>query len=283
MSGLKNLNKNRSIIVVGKNREEKLKKAYSFVSEDAILQYANEYDLEDNFSISSESGIIIEEVDYKPNVDLVKKTMLEYRGQVVLLSSNQKDVPKSLFNLCILKRATKNNIDEHLEKVAPNSDDRDSYDVDIFPMVRNYLMNSDRERIATILKINKTPDVQLLTWLAPNIHPNKISFVDFVVKRKWDSDYFYEMLAYSHDGKIHRKMEMPKRGSYSKVPRLLRKIGLKPQDVYLFNSLKEDEELRNFMKTKLTHEECRLLKLGEKRRRKKYDPVVQPPSLSRWL
>ena len=78
MSGLKNLNKNRSIIVVGKNREEKLKKAYSFVSEDAILQYANEYDLEDNFSISSESGIIIEEVDYKPNVDLVKKTMLEY-------------------------------------------------------------------------------------------------------------------------------------------------------------------------------------------------------------
>ena len=78
-------------------------------------------------------------------------------------------------------------------------------------------------------------------------------------------------------------MEMPKRGSYSKVPRLLRKIGLKPQDVYLFNSLKEDEEVRTFMKTQLTHEECRLLKLGEKRRRRKYDPVVQPPSLSRWL
>ena len=258
-------------------------KAYSFVSEDALLKYANEYDIEDNFSISSESGIIIEEVDYKPNVDLIKRTILEYRGQVVLLSSNQKDVSKSLFNLCILKRATKNNLEEHIEQIAPNSDDRDSYDVDIFPMVRSYLMNSDRERIATILKINKTPDVQLLTWLAPNIHPNKISFVDFVVKRKWDSDYFYEMLAYSHDGKIHRKMEMPKRGSYSKVPRLLRKIGLKPQDVYLFNSLKEDEELRNFMKTKLTHEECRLLKLGEKRRRRKYDPVVQPPSLSRWL
>ena len=281
--GLKNLNKDRSIIVVGKNREEKLKKAYTFVSEDAILVYANEYDIEDNYSISPDVGIIIEEVDYKANVDLIKRTMLEYTGQVVLLSSNQKSVSKTLFNLCILKRATKNNIDEYLEEIAPNSEDRDSYDVDIFPMVRNYLMNSDRERIATILKINKTPDVQLLTWLAPNIHPNKISFVDFVVKRKWDSDYFYEMLAYSHDGKIHRKMEMPKRGSYSKVPRLLRKIGLKPQDVYLFHSLKEDEELKTHMKTKLTHEECRLLKLGEKRRRKKYDPVVQPPSLSRWL
>lgn len=283
MSGLKSLNKDRTIIIVGRNREEKLKKALAFVSEDAILRYANEYDIEDNFSISSDSGVIIEEVDYKPNVDLIKKTMLEYRGQVVLLSSNQKSVPKSLFNLCILKRATKNNIDEYLEEIAPNSDDRDSYTVDIFPMIRNYLMNSNRERIATILKINKTPDVQLLTWLAPNIHPNKISFVDFVVKRKWDSDYFYEMLAYSHDGKIHRKMEMPKRGSYSKVPRLLRKIGLKPQDVYLFNSLKEDEELSTYMKTKLTHEECRLLKLGEKRRRRRYDPVVQPPSLSRWL
>ena len=202
MSGLKSLNKDRSIIIVGKNREEKIKRAYTFVSEDAILRYANEYDIEDNFSVSSDSGIIIEEVDYKPNVDLIKRTILEYRGQVVLLSSNQKSVPKSLFNLCILKRATKNSIDEYLEAIAPNSEDRDSYDVDIFPMVRNYLINSDRERIATILKINKTPDVQLLTWLAPNIHPNKISFVDFVVKRKWDSDYFYEMLAYSHDGKI---------------------------------------------------------------------------------
>ena len=59
MSGLKSLNNNRSIIIVGKNREEKLKKAVSFVSEDAILKYANEYDIEDNFSIPENIGIII--------------------------------------------------------------------------------------------------------------------------------------------------------------------------------------------------------------------------------
>ena len=59
--GLKSLNKDRSIIIVGKNREEKLKRAYTFVSEDAILMYANEYDIEDNYSISPDTGIIIEE------------------------------------------------------------------------------------------------------------------------------------------------------------------------------------------------------------------------------
>ena len=74
MSGLKNLNsKKRSIIIVGKNREEKIKKAYTFVSSEAIVKYANEYDIEDNFSIPSDTGIIIEEVEYKPNIDLIKK------------------------------------------------------------------------------------------------------------------------------------------------------------------------------------------------------------------
>ena len=283
MSGLKSLNNNRSIIIVGKNREEKLKKAVSFVSEDAILKYANEYDIEDNFSIPENIGIIIEEADYKPNVDLIKKTMLQYSGQVVLLSSNQKSVPKTLYNLCILKRATKNTIDEYLSEIAPNSDDRDSYEVDIFPMVRNYLINSNRERIATILKINKTPDVQLLSWLAPNLHPNKISFVDMSVKRKWSSDYFYEMLAYSHDGKIHRKMQMPRRGSYSKVPKLMRRLGLKEEDVYLFKNLIQDEDLKKSFKNKLNNENCRLLNLGEKTRRKRYAKIEIPTTLDRWF
>ena len=283
MSGLMNVNKNRTIIIVGKEREEKLKKAHAFVSDSPIIQYANEYNIEDNYSIPIDIGIIIEEVDYKPNIDLIKKTILQYKGQVVLLSSNQKSVPKSLFNMCSLKRALKNNTEDYIKNIAPHSDDRINYELDIFPMMRNYLINSNREEVATLLKLNKTPDIQLISWIAPNLHPNRIAFVDFVVKRKWSSNYFYELLAFSHDGKIHRKMKTPKRGSYLKTPRIMRKLGLKERDMYLFNNLKQNVELKNSFKNKLSHEECRLLHLGEKKRRRKLEPIVIQPELKRWL
>ena len=280
---LTKVNKNRTIIVVGKEREQKIEKALSFVSDNPIICYANEYDLEDNYSVPLDVGIIIEEVDYKPKTDLIRRTILEYGGQVVLLSSNQKDVPKSLFNLCKLKRASKKTMDEYIEEIAPRSGDRDTYELDIFPLTRQYLINSDRDKVAQLLKLNRPPDIQMLSWLAPNIHPNKISFVDMSVKRKWNSDYFYEILAYSHDGKIYRKMQMPRRGSYSKVPRLMRRLGLKEEDVYLFKNLIQDEELKKSFKNKLNNENCRLLNLGEKTRRKRYAKIEVPTTLDRWF
>jgi len=280
---LKNVNNNRTIIVVGREREEKMKKAMTFVSDAPLVCYANEYEIEDNFSVPIDMGIIIEEVDYKPKTDLIRKTILEYGGQVVLLSSNQKDVPKSLFNMCKLKRATKKSVDEYLSEIAPNSGDRDSYALDIFPLTRQYLINNDRDKVAQLLKLNRPPDIQMLSWLAPNIHPNAISFVDMHVKRKWSSDYFYELLAYSHDGNIHRKMQMPRRGAYSKVPKLMRRLGLKEEDVWLFNDIIKDEEVKRVFKNKLNNEHCRLLKLGEKSRRKRYEKVAVETTLDRWF
>ena len=94
---LMKMNKDRTILIVGRDRQEKMDKAMSFVSDNPLICYANEYDITDNFSIPPERGIIIEEVDYKPNSDLIKKTINEYYGQVVLLSSNQKDVPKPIW------------------------------------------------------------------------------------------------------------------------------------------------------------------------------------------
>ena len=114
MSLMKTMNQNRAIIVVGKTDTEKMKKAMSFVSDDPIIQYANEFNIEDNYSIPPERGIIIDEVHYKANVELIRKTILEYRGQVVLLSDNQKDVPKKLMSLCKLKRATKKTLAEEI-------------------------------------------------------------------------------------------------------------------------------------------------------------------------
>ena len=278
-----NVNNDRTIIVIGKDRDAKMTKAMTFVSDSPLILYANEYNIEDNYSIPEEIGIIIEEVDFKPKTDLIKRTMLEYRGQVVLLSSNKKSVPKPIFNLCQVKTAYTKVVDKHIEEIAPNSDDRDAYEQDIFPLVRSYLLSSNRDKVAQVLKLNRPPDVQLMTWLSSNVHPNKLTFVDLNVKRRWSSDYFYELLAYSHDGKVHRKMEMPKRGSYSKIPRLLRRLGLKPRDAYLFKNLIEDDNVKKNFKSKCNNEECRLLGLGEKRRLKRYARKPVNMTLDRWF
>ncbi len=107
MSLINMKNQNRTVIIVGKDGTDKLEKARKLVSEDPIIMYANEYDIEDNHSIPADRGIIIRECNYKPNVEAIRKTILEYKGQVVLTSINQKDVPKKLFGMCKLKQSNK--------------------------------------------------------------------------------------------------------------------------------------------------------------------------------
>ena len=283
MSLMKTMNQNRAIIVVGKTDTEKMKKAMSFVSDDPIIQYANEFNIEDNYSIPPERGIIIDEVHYKANVELIRKTILEYRGQVVLMSDNQKDVPKKLMSLCKLKRATKKTMAEEIKEIAPRSDEPVNYDIDMFPMIKEYLRNPDREEVRDMLMISKPPDIQILSWIAPNVHPNKLSFIDFYVKRRWSNDYFYEMLAYSHNGRMQRKMVMPQRKAYSTLPKICYKLKLRRADAHLLRDLLKDESFREYAKSVLDNTECRMLKLGEKKRKKRYAPIAPQETLEAWL
>tara|TARA_R110002020_G_scaffold125802_1_gene283228 strand:+ start:2879 stop:3739 length:861 start_codon:yes stop_codon:yes gene_type:complete len=280
---IKEHNEYKPIIIVGQAVTEKLNKALTFVSNNPIIKYGNEYDITDNYSIPIEVGIIIREVNYKPNTDLIRKTILEYKGQVVLLSDNQKDVPKSIFNLCKLKRATKKIHVEYLKEIAPRASPPKKYDIDIYPMVGEYLKNADRNEIAEMLKDNKPSDTQFLSWLTPNMHPNKLAYIDFAVKRKLSNDYFYEMLAYVHDGRMYRKLVMPTRNSYSVVPKICRKLKLKKSDAYLLKSLLQDKEFLEYAKTKLDNTECKILGIGNKTRKKRYAPIQPKPSLGAWL
>ena len=132
------------------------------------------------------------------------------------------------------------------------------------------------------MNISKPPDVQLLSWLAPNLHPNKLSFVDFHVGRKWSTEYFYDLLAYAHDGRMNRKMQMPKRRAYSQIPKICRKLKLKPSEVHLLKDLLKDEAFKEYAKSKLDNAECRILKLGEKKRKKKTDVIIPQSSLEQW-
>jgi len=280
---IKEHNEYKPIIIVGQAVTEKLEKALTFVSDNPIIKYANEYDITDNYSIPIETGIIIREANYKPNTDLVRKTILEYKGQVVLLSDNQKDVPKSIYNLCKLKRATKKTYADYLKEIAPRATAPKKYDIDIYPMVGEYLKNADREEISKMLKNNKPSDTQFLSWLTPNLHPNKLAYIDFAVKRKLSNDYFYEMLAYVHDGRMYRKLVMPTRNSYSVVPKICRKLKLKKSDAHLLKSLLQDEEFLEYAKTKLDNTECKVLGIGNKKRKKRYAPIKPKQSLGAWL
>jgi len=280
---IKEHNEYKPIIIVGQAVTEKLEKALTFVSDNPIIKYANEYDITDNYSIPIETGIIIREANYKPNTDLVRKTILEYKGQVVLLSDNQKDVPKSIYNLCKLKRATKKTYADYLKEIAPRATAPKKYDIDIYPMVGEYLKNADREEISKMLKNNKPSDTQFLSWLTPNLHPNKLAYIDFAVKRKLSNDYFYEMLAYVHDGRMYRKLVMPTRNSYSVVPKICRKLKLKKSDAHLLKSLLQDGEFLEYAKTKLDNTECKVLGIGNRKRKKRYAPIKPKQSLGAWL
>ncbi len=283
MSLLTMNNKNRAIIIVGKEGTDKITKAKEYTSDTPIIVYANEYDIEDNLSIPADVGIIIRECNYKPNIDLIRKTILQYRGQTVLCSMNQKDVPKKLYNLCKLKRATKKSLRDEINEIAPRSVEPQNYEVDIFTMVGDYLRNSNRDVIADMLKISEPADIQFISWLAPNIHPNKLMFIDAKVKRKWNKTYFYEMLAYAHDGRMYRKMTPPQRKEYSRLPRILRRLKMRPSQVYLFKDLLKSPDFQDYCKNTLSVTELRVLKLRKNRTSKTKTPVTPSTSLMRWL
>jgi len=264
-----NIELNKPILIVGKPGTGKTTKAHEILDDDFIVRYANEYDLEDNFSIPLNVGILIEEVHHKPNIDLIVDTLLQFKGKIVLTSLNQKDVPKRIFNLCKLKRAgTANHLLKTRRSLAPNADDPANYDMNIFELLKDYLRNSDRESVLTKLKMNKPYDEQLLSWLAMNIHPNKIAYIDSKVKRKWSQDYFYELLAYAFNGNS-RGIDIPSKRTYSKVPSICRRIGLKSNESYILEQLLEDEDFTEYVKKRVNNTERRVLNLSEKKRTKK--------------
>jgi hypothetical protein len=91
------------------------------------------------------------------------------------------------------------------------------------------------------------------------------------------------LLAYSHNGKLSAKMVMPTRRKYSKLGSIASRLGLRRHETYLLNDLLKDDKFKKYAMTKLDNSECRLLKLGEKRKREV--SVFKPPTttLDRWL
>ena len=275
--GLTSMNKNRAILLTGKTGTGKSTKAKTFV-ENPHITYANNIDL-DVTCFPIENGIIIEDIHYKPDKEAILNILRLYKGQVVITSINEKSVPKEIKSMCKVKRAGSNNfLKEELQAIAPHSVAPVTYERDTFSLIHEYLKESDRELIRELLLFNKPSDTQIISWLAENMHPNRLIFVDGVVKRRWSQRYFYEMLAYAHQGNMVGRLTMPKRRQYSKIPSLSRRLKVKNPDVLM--QLLQDDEFKEHAKKKLNNSECRLLGIGEKRRRKKTDPItVQQTSI----
>ena len=272
--GLTTLTNNRTILITGKTGTGKSTKAKEML-ENAIVFYANDIDLEVG-SFPVERGIIIEDVHYKPDKESILYIIRNYKGQVVLTSINEKSVPKNIKAMCKIKRAGSTNfLAEQLVSCAPNAQSPHSFELDTYSLVRKYLQLKDRDYMAELLLFNKPSDTQILSWLIENMHPNRLIFVDGVVKRRWSQRYFYEMLAYAHTGNRFNhgktRISMPQRRQYSQIPKLSRRLGVKNPKV--LKQLLNDKEFREHAKTKLNNAECRILKIGEKRKRKKTDPV----------
>ena len=265
------MNNNRTILLTGKTGTGKSTKALTFVNNPVIL-YANDIDF-DVGSFPAENGIVIEDVHYKPDKSAILHIMRNYRGQVVLTSINQKSVPKEIKDMCKIKRAGSTNfLEQSIKEIAPNSETPFSFERDTYSIANGFLKEKDRDLVAKILLYNKPSDTQILSWLCENMHPNRLIFVDGQVKRRWSQRYFYEMLAYCHLGGFVGQLSMPRRRQYSQLPKLSRRLGVR--NPTLLPLLLKDEAFREQAKKKLNNAECRLLKIGEKKRRKKTTPVV---------
>tara|TARA_R110000822_G_scaffold46818_6_gene124543 strand:- start:760 stop:1605 length:846 start_codon:yes stop_codon:yes gene_type:complete len=263
--GLTNIKKERAIIITGKHGTGKTTKALEIVP-NAFVYYANVMDIKDPSSLPVDNGIIIEDLHYKPKNDVILDVLRKYRGKVVMTSINQKSVPNEIKNMAKFKRAgSKSHTRDSIKEIAPRSEEPFSFERDMFSLVNDYLKESNREKVLGLLRFNNPPDTQIINWLAENQHPNKLVFIDSVVKRRWNKEYFFEMLAYNHTGKKFGKPRMPHRKAYSKIPNICRRLGLKSGEARLLKQLIEDEDFTAYAKKKLNNGDCRLIGLGEKR------------------
>jgi len=158
----------------------------------------------------------------------------------------------------------KSKLQAKLKSLAPNSDEPEDYYKNVFEITHDFLKNKDRDDVALKLKLNKPPDVQILSWLTANIHPNKLAYIDAKVKRRWSQDYFYELLAYSHNGTLARSAIIPSKRAYDRDAQICRKVGLKSHEKYILEQMKQDPDFVKYMKTKLNNVQKRRAKIPDR-------------------
>ena len=270
------------VLLVGKPMTGKTTGAITKLG-NPIIMYANEIPT-DIYSLPPERGLLIEEVHYKADTKAIIDIIRTYKGKIIITSNNQKDVPEEIKKKCKISRATRKWGREKIVNFAPNCDNTfDTLEKSMYDIMREFVQNNNRDKVATILKYNKPSDSYLMIWLMDNIHINSLTFLDGHVKRKWSNRYLYELAAYSISGTGHAQLKTPSRGAYSNLVKICKRVGLKPNESHLFVELLNDPDFEKRVKKKVSNAEWRKLGLGEKKIRKNKNYIAkQNNALGDW-
>ena len=191
----------RPILLVGNYGSCKTTKAIEMMGRRPYkIVYGNNIDIEDIRSYPKNHGLIIEEVHFKPDKNKILDIMDVKHEHLILTSLNEKDVPKAIIDRC--KKNRLGRVDHRqntIRKIGSHMEPITLIDKSIYDLTIDYLNNPNREEVIKLLKHNKPPDIQILTWVMGNVDIRKISFVDSIMRR-WSADYFYELLALSESG-----------------------------------------------------------------------------------
>ena len=113
-----------------------------------------------------------------------------------------------------------------------------------------------------------------MSWLCGVINSTKLAWLDAKVKWRWSSDYFYELLGYSTDGRTSQTVSFPKRRAYDKRPAIAKKLGLRPSEYDLIEMLKQDLEFESYAYKKLSKIDRIKVKVKKQIVSKKKDKVM---------
>ena len=74
--------------------------------------------------------------------------------------------------------------------------------INMYRLVRNVVNSKDKTRVIKMLNRTKPSDTRLMLWLLANTcnNLNKLAYLDAKVKRRWGTDYFYELITYAYEG-----------------------------------------------------------------------------------
>jgi len=256
----------KPIIVVGKPGTGRTFKARAFAAGPYVEFYANDIFIDDVYSFPKDVAIIIEDVHYKPDKNKILDLIYAKR-KVILTSIDKKSVPKAIINACDVKLSgSKSYTQMKMQMIAPNRDEIKVIEDNIWSMANAYMRMRDRDEFLRGMQILKPAPMQILSWAAKNNPSNKLAAVASTMHR-WPVEYFYALLAYSHEGK-YKTIQPPQRKSDNPFPDICIKLGLREEDGYLVRSMIKNPDYAKWAASKLTEAECKVLRITKEKKAK---------------
>ena len=262
---------NRVRMIIGGYGSGKTTKAINLMGNRPYkIIYANELSNFDVYSYPKKYGLIIEEVEYKPDTNKILDIIKVKSDNLILTSVDEKLIPNSILNKCRKLNLGPIDYRQTFMLNAPNKNVVTCLEMDMRSLTWEWLRNTDRYEVQKLLKYNKPSPIQILSWVEPNVNTGIISLSDSI-KWKWSKNYFYEILAYGYEGGYTGRLKFNKRRTFSPLPKICEKLGLKHSDSDLIKLLIMDDEYEKYASNILDSSECKIL--GIKKPRKKRESV----------